>query len=97
MLENTSTTQLMIEITATTKNRDNSLSSASSLIYMTPVEKKRTRRKSNSDHISSSSSSTTSSEVQQYKLTREDSQRPIASEKIKRRSDHHDKNASIIS
>lgn len=59
----------------------------------TPVERRRFRRASTSDNfyhrrLSSSDSNTSSSEVVQHKLTREDSQRPIASEKIKRRSDH---------
>lgn len=59
----------------------------------TPIERRRYRRASTSDNfyhrrLSSSDSNTSSSEIVQHKLTREDSQRPIASEKIKRRSDH---------
>lgn len=59
----------------------------------TPIERRRYRRASTSDNfyhrrLSSSDSNASSSEIVQHKLTREDSQRPIASEKIKRRSDH---------
>ncbi|KAG2200458.1 hypothetical protein INT47_011438 [Mucor saturninus] len=58
-------------------------------------EKRRLRRESTSEsfynHRRLSSSSSTSSEViHQYKLTREDSERPIASEKIKKRADPQD-------
>lgn len=62
-----------------------------------PAEKRRLRRESTSDsfhyHRRLSSSSSASSEViHQYKLTREDSERPIASEKVKKRSDHQQEN-----
>ncbi|KAL9544369.1 hypothetical protein MBANPS3_007663 [Mucor bainieri] len=65
----------------------------------TPIERRRYRRASTSDNfyhrrLSSSDSNTSSSEIVQHKLTREDSQRPIASEKIKRRSDHQATNNS---
>ncbi|KAL7323713.1 hypothetical protein PS15p_210331 [Mucor circinelloides] len=63
-----------------------------------PIERRRYRRASTSDNfyhhrLSSSDSNTSSSEIVQHKLTREDSQRPIASEKIKRRSDHQASNS----
>lgn len=48
---------------------------------------------SNRRRCSSSSSSNSSEVIRQYKLTREDSELPIASEKIKRRSDHQGKNS----
>ncbi|KAF1801529.1 cyclin [Mucor lusitanicus] len=65
----------------------------------TPIERRRYRRASTSDNfyhrrLSSSDSNASSSEIVQHKLTREDSQRPIASEKIKRRSDHQAANNS---
>ncbi|GAN02139.1 conserved hypothetical protein [Mucor ambiguus] len=65
----------------------------------TPLERRRYRRASTSDNfyhrrLSSSDSNASSSEIVQHKLTREDSQRPIASEKIKRRSDHQAANNS---
>ncbi|KAI8638394.1 hypothetical protein BD408DRAFT_485570 [Parasitella parasitica] len=64
----------------------------------TPIERRRYRRASTSDNfyhrrLSSSDSNTSSSEIVQHKLTREDSQRPIASEKVKRRSEHHASNS----
>lgn len=80
------------------------LSLSNSFHTTTPTEKRRLRRASTSDSLntrnhrrfSSGSSSTSSEVVHQYKLTREDSQRPIASEKVKKRPEqhhhHHDKN-----
>ncbi|CEP07519.1 hypothetical protein [Parasitella parasitica] len=63
-----------------------------------PVERRRHRRASTSDNLyhrrlSSSDSNTSTSEIVQHKLTREDSQRPIASEKVKRRLEHHASNS----
>lgn len=65
------------------------------------AEKRRLRRESTSEsfynHRRLSSSSSTSSEViHQYKLTREDSKRPIASEKIKKRADPQDNNPKNV-
>ncbi|GAA5803616.1 hypothetical protein EDC94DRAFT_610873 [Helicostylum pulchrum] len=61
------------------------------------AEKRRLRRESTSDSFNyhrrlSSSSSASSEVIHQYKLTREDSERPIASEKVKKRSDHQENN-----
>ncbi|CAO3641194.1 unnamed protein product [Mucor hiemalis] len=68
---------------------------------MTTEDKRSVRRissstssiNSNRRRCSSSSSSNSLEVIRQYKLTREDSERPIASEKIKKKSDHQGKNS----
>lgn len=84
-----------ISLKIDTRRRSNSILSSSNNTtpLTTTAEKRRLRRESTSDSFfnhrrfsSGSSSGSNSSEV--YKLTREDSERPIASEKIKKKSDH---------
>ncbi|KAI8878515.1 cyclin-like protein [Backusella circina FSU 941] len=80
-------------------NDDTPLLASPMLIHPTPAKPKRNRTRSRrpsalSDpkHVSNGSFE---SDIQQYELTREDTQRPIASEKIKKRSDSYEKdNAS---
>lgn len=71
--------------------------------FSSPItaEKRRLRRESTSDSFNyhrrlSSSSSASSEVIHQYKLTREDSERPIASEKVKKRSDHQENNIKNV-
>lgn len=97
-----------IKLTVDTSRRSNfglvepaSANSISTPLTGSVAEKRRLRRESTSEgfynHRRLSSSSSTSSEViHQYKLTREDSERPIASEKIKKRADPQDNNPKNV-